>query len=258
MSWISEQVGLFFKHKFYLGTRGAWNLQWDIMRNRPWRVPGFKHPIHLDATNQADVQTFNDVVLKQSYSNIIHPKKDVKRIVDLGANIGLSLIVFLHEFPHAEIGALEPDAGNFKWLEKNIKPYQNEGRKITLKNQPVYSESKNVYLTDPGHGTHGFRISEKKEEGIIAEMKSLTMLAIFEQMGWEKVDLVKVDIEGAEKELFETNTDWIGRVKHLEVETHDRFQPGSTKAVFKALEGFEYSVKLKNENMVIHLNPLQE
>jgi hypothetical protein len=120
MSWFSEQIGLYFKHKFYPGTRGAWRLQWDIMKKRPWRVPGFTHPIYLDANNQADVQTFNDVVLKQSYSNIIHPKNDVKRIIDLGANIGLSVIVFLHEFPHAEIVALEPDAGNFNWLEKNM------------------------------------------------------------------------------------------------------------------------------------------
>lgn len=154
--------------------------------------------------------------------------------------------------------ALEPDAGNFKLLERNCKPYQNDGRKITLINQPVYSESREVYLIDPGHGTHGFRITEKKEEGVISSMKTLTMHDVLEQMNWDAVDLVKVDIEGAEKELFETNTDWIRRVKHLEVETHDRFQPSSTKAVFKALEGFKYSVKLKNENMVIHLNPLQE
>jgi FkbM family methyltransferase len=94
------------------------------------------------------------------------------------------------------------------------------GRKITLIDQPIYSETTEVFLVDPGHGTHGFCISDKEEGNTLSTMKTLTMDDVLVQMNWDSVDLVKVDIEGAEKELFEMNVGWIAKCKHLEVETH--------------------------------------
>ena len=46
----------------------------------------------------------------------------------------------------------------------------------------------------------------------------------------ESIDILKVDIEGAEKEVFET-CDWIDAINCLMIETHDRFKPGSSAAV---------------------------
>ena len=51
------------------------------------------------------------------------------------------------------------------------------------------------------------------------------------------IDLLKVDIEGAEKEVFGT-CDWIGSVRCLVIELHDRFKPGCREAVSSATRGF--------------------
>ena len=48
--------------------------------------------------------------------------------------------------------------------------------------------------------------------------------------GIEFIDILKLDIEGAELEVFETSESWIGKVGMLAVETHDRFRPGCSKA----------------------------
>jgi hypothetical protein len=56
-------------------------------------------------------------------------------------------------------------------------------------------------------------------------------------MQLSSIDLLKIDIEGAEKEVFEV-CDWMGDVHSLMIELHDRFKPGCSEAVAPAVEGF--------------------
>jgi len=51
------------------------------------------------------------------------------------------------------------------------------------------------------------------------------------------VDLLKIDIEGAEKEVFE-GCDWMDDIRCLMIELHDRFKPGSSETVNLAAQRF--------------------
>jgi hypothetical protein len=51
------------------------------------------------------------------------------------------------------------------------------------------------------------------------------------------IDLLKVDIEGAEKEAFET-CDWIRDVRCLMIELHDGFKPGCSEVVGSVMQEF--------------------
>jgi hypothetical protein len=53
--------------------------------------------------------------------------------------------------------------------------------------------------------------------------------------GGETVGLVKIDIEGAELDVFSADTTWLHRVDALAVELHDRYRPGCTAAVETAV-----------------------
>ena len=52
-----------------------------------------------------------------------------------------------------------------------------------------------------------------------------------------------MDIEGAEKEVFENASSWISRVGVVEVEMHDRLKPGCSQAVYGATKGFDHEFR---------------
>lgn len=61
------------------------------------------------------------------------------------------------------------------------------------------------------------------------ELVSIGVEGILEEYGLERIDLRKIDIEGAEVEVFTADvTRWIDRLGMLAVEVDDRYPPGST------------------------------
>lgn len=68
--------------------------------------------------------------------------------------------------------------------------------------------------------------------------------------GFETVDILKVDIEGAEFELFSSAVqDCLHRVGLIIVETHDRFRPGSEAAVRRAVQPLFRELPRRGENL---------
>ena len=53
------------------------------------------------------------------------------------------------------------------------------------------------------------------------------------------IDLLKIDIEGAEREVFEDTSAWIGRVRSLIVELHEHFKPGCERSFRAGSAGFD-------------------
>ena len=85
-------------------------------------------------------------------------------------------------------------------------------------------------------------------------MTALTILEILDIEGWNTVDLLKIDIEGAEKELFEhpSHRDWLGRFRILVVKLHDWLKPRCSMAFFRTIASLEEVEKsLSGENMII-------
>jgi hypothetical protein len=74
---------------------------------------------------------------------------------------------------------------------------------------------------------------------VAQETRGITVPALLDAYGIVHVDIFKIDIEGAEKELFEHCEAWIGRVDALIVELHDRMKPGCSDSFNTAALGFE-------------------
>ena len=60
--------------------------------------------------------------------------------------------------------------------------------------------------------------------------RALTLATLMREVGIETVDILKVDIEGAECDIF-SKCDWMDKVKLLAIELHDRARPGCSDAV---------------------------
>jgi len=72
-----------------------------------------------------------------------------------------------------------------------------------------------------------------------------------ERFQLEEIDLLKIDIEGAEKELFSTNYEsWLPKTKVLYIELHDRYRKGTATSFFKAICQYDFSIFLGRENLI--------
>lgn len=184
------------------------------------RVPGVAHPLYLRA-GTSDLYMFEEVFLQGEYA--IQQKLDPKLILDVGANVGFASVWFANRYPEAKIIAVEPDASNVEVLRRNVAPYPN----VQVVEGAVWWENTTVALDDRGDKS-GIQVRAGKGGGVRA-------LTIPELAGTQKIDILKLDVEGAEKELFEHDPAWLANVGVLMIELHDRFKPGCSKALYSAL-----------------------
>lgn len=151
-------------------------------------------------------------------------------IVDGGANIGSASIFFGLRYPSAMIVAFEPEPHNYALLTRNVAPYRAVPVPCALASAPGL-----VDVVDPGEGNCGFRTSAIRAASTTSAVNCVTIEEIFAAHGENCFPfIVKIDIEGAEANLFSTNLSWIERTPLLVVELHDWMLPrgGSAKPFF--------------------------
>ena len=153
-----------------------------------------------------------------------------RRIIDGGANIGCASVYFSLRFPEAKIVAIEPEKNNFELLNKNIAPYKN----IQSLQAGIWDKDETLSLTNPEGGAAEFMFEHNSS--VENNINGMTIPSIMNSQNWDDVDILKLDIEGAEKEVFAANDlSWLKKVKLLIIELHDRYKEGCTKTVFEAL-----------------------
>ncbi len=183
------------------------------------RIPGVPHALHLRA-GTSDLYMFEEVFLQGEYA--IRQQLDPKLILDVGANVGLASVWFANRYPNAQVIAVEPDASNLAVLRRNVEPYPN----VRVIEGAVWYESATVALDDQGDKS-GIRV--RAGDGGVRGM------TVEQIAGTAAIDILKLDVEGAEKELFEHDPTWLANVGVLMIELHDRFKPGCSKALYSAL-----------------------
>ena len=146
---------------------------------------------------------------------------EVRTIVDVGANIGTTSVVLLNEYPEALIVALEPDPGNFAVLQKNLAPYGN--RAMTLRCALWYRREE--LAIDRGHfrdgGAWSFQV-RPTNGGDTAEVEGVTLADIMQRYGLKTIDILKIDIEGAERYVFEASVSaFLPKIGRIAIELHD-------------------------------------
>jgi len=131
-------------------------------------------------------------------------------IVDCGAKIGLSALYFAKNWPSAHVVAAEPDPGNFELLRRNVAAHTNI--------QPVFAAvGGEDGRTERVPGDAPDAITGLSIESLIAMPPPPQVYQPF---------LIKIDIEGAEKDLFSCSRDWIDKFPILIIELHDWMLPG--------------------------------
>lgn len=172
--------------------------------------------IHL-RSHTTDISVLAEVVVSDGYSALSRVGAQPDTILDLGANTGIVARWLLHRFPHARLLAVEPDSGNAEMLRRNLENVKNRTSIVTA----AAGARNRVVGLETESGEHGFRIVERAdgESGIDV----LTVPELLETAGFERADLLKCDIEGAEDEVFGSCEGWIKRIGSLVVECHQPY-----------------------------------
>lgn len=171
----------------------------------------------------------------------------VNFILDAGANIGDETVRFRFFHPNATIVALEPAADNFRLLKKNIL----DDPKISPLQKGLWSRE--CYLkVIPGTTNEGFKVVEVNEPDQGYDVLATSVDSIMKQFGVSEIDILKLDIEGAEYQVFSENCEsWIKNVKVFIFECPDNDYPGTTSKIFQVLGNLKFSCYIQGENLVL-------
>jgi len=173
-------------------------------------------------------------------------------VVDAGANIGASTVYFAIKIPGASVVAIEPAASNVGVLRQNV-----DGLDVEVICAAISSHAGASKIIAPGLGHWGMRTEAAPQGG--GDVANIT---IPELLGSREAGLfpflIKIDIEGAKKEVFSANTEWIPRTAVIMVELHDRLLPnqGTALPFLQAVQQCDRDFILSGETVVSIANSL--
>jgi FkbM family methyltransferase len=172
------------------------------------------------------------------------------RILDLGGNIGLATLWFAWSFPGAQICAVEPIPDNLSVLKRNIELNGATATVVEAAVGPADGKARFALSLDPTQHS----ASAAGSTGRTVEVDVLSVPSLMALMGWEDVDLLKIDIEGGEKEVLGGRPSWLRKVRCIIGEGH--FGVGYTIDVCRRdLEpmGFRVEQVAKSDGAMIFL-----
>ncbi len=231
-------------------VRGPLALLKIHLGRRPFalQMPSHRAAVHLRPVPSSDGTVFRTVMVQEEYRlPSWFPVPRPRVIVDAGANIGLSTVYFAHRYPEARVVAIEPAGENCALLRKNTLAYPN----VEVLQAGLWNRDTGLRIVNPTGHDFSFRV-EEVAAGIPDTIPARCLETILSERGWAHIDILKMDIEGAEREVIGgLPPGWLSRVSLLVIELHDRYAPGASSALYRALAPFRISTAQRGESLFI-------
>lgn len=209
----------------------AWTVPLDdlVLRDGAYRfhypVEGRRVELAL-RTGSSDVDVFMQVIVDEEYGQVAQMLPEGPgplRIIDAGANIGLTTLYLKCAHPDAHVVALEPESGNFEELSRCVA--RNALENVTPLHEGLWVEDGHLVEDRGFRDGRDWSFALREAAGATGTPVPVTSLrTLLTRMRWEVADLLKVDIEGGEAALIrdpaflETVRD---RVRTLCMEVHE-------------------------------------
>ena len=163
-----------------------------------------------------DLFVFYEVLMDHSYYLPIYWLKNINTVVDLGSHIGFTTF-YLSQFAHnTKFYCVEPNENNLKLLKCNLASIND---KVSIINGAIYHKSGEKYFNNNLRSWEG-SISDNESS---VKVRCYTVSEIFNMYKLSDIDILKVDVEGAEKYLFKSDNDWLYKVKIILIELHSDY-----------------------------------
>lgn len=243
-----------------LKLRGYWTLFtyktvlkpfWFLMSDLGFKIKkqlvkiylkSYQHPVEF-RHNTSDITVFSQVLVDGQYS-CVADLEDPKLIIDCGANVGYSTLYFLNKYPNAHVIAVEPDLENFKLCEKNLTPY---AERVSLVRSGIWSHPTGLIIfQEKSEERNEWGIQVKEVQGTQKpDIHATDIYSLLKSSKFTSIDLLKIDIEGAEAIIFSQNYEnWLRQVKNIVIELHN---DDCKNKFFKAMSNYNYDLSESGE-----------
>ena len=183
-------------------------------------VRGVTHPLWC-RPRTSDRWAFAQIFVQRQYA-ALPAALDPRLIVDCGANVGYASVYFLTRFPQAHVIAVEPDPDNVALLRQNLAPY---GARVQIIQGAIWSHATGLIVERAHEGEHAqwgtwVRPSLPHET---PDLWAIDLASLLAESGYAAIDLLKMDIEGAETAIFaHDGRGWLDKVAVIEIELHSQ------------------------------------
>ena len=208
----------------------------------------------------SDFAVFRQCLLQDGYGNFVRlarrvlAGRSVRFVIDGGANIGLASLVFARAFPGAAIWAFEPDRGNYDACCENQR--LNHLDSVTTNRRALWGSPADLSV-ERGVFRDGRAWSTRVVSGsgprAADRVGGVDLASLLRESGRQEIDVVKLDVEGAEEEIFSPDANpraWLDKTRLLAVEVHreeflDTILPLLSAAGFLAFSDGELTVAVR-------------
>jgi FkbM family methyltransferase len=201
------------------------------------KPPDVCHAVAVRMFPSSDDFVFDQLFIRHEYGPVCDQLQDAKFILDLGANVGYASAIFASRYPSARILAVEPDPGNYRLCVQNLEPYGNRVKTLlgaVWANRSRLALARGTYCDGREWATQVVETQDSNN----AEVEAWDVSSLLDMAQQKEADLLKIDIEGSEAEVFASNTaTWLPRVRNICIELHDQ---RCREIFFRALRGFHY------------------
>jgi FkbM family methyltransferase len=221
---VHQGLGRFFELVREIGLAGAVGYALKARTYAVLQCLGFdpkrKHILVRTKDVRYPLYVFEQIFVKKEYS----PLDDIKSpkvIVDCGAYVGYSTAYFLNKFSDVHVIAVEADRDNFLLNQKNLSHY---GNRVTLLHSAIWHRNGGLMVVRGKYRDGQEWATQVREcvEGETADVSATDLLSLMDNAGLSEVDLLKIDIEGAERVIFSHGCEqWLDRVRNIAIELHD-------------------------------------
>ena len=219
MTEIGQQIAYQRKLTRLLGWRDAVRfrasalaarLGWHTRNSIRLHPPTLLHPVELRLAS-TDAEVYGQVATDEEYAAVAD--RAALTIVDCGANVGLTSAYLLTRLPAAHVIAIEPFAANAEMCRRNLAPYGNRAKVIQA---AVWNRCTRLALDYTDGNDWGVKVRQSRP-GEVGEIEAIDLPSL----GLERIDILKIDIEGSEADLFsETVEAWLPTVSNIAIELH--------------------------------------
>lgn len=259
-----------------LGLGSGSRALWSFYRRRllpagrpdpqPFPIPGGGSRTVWLRPGTADWHTYEQIFIRRDYDLqglsqrdrvLIQYRKLLSTgrrpiIIDGGAHIGLATCWFKQVFPEATICSIEPDHGNFDLLKRNVAGVAD----VIAIRAGLWDRQATLSIRDAAAETWSFELQEDVAD-VANSTTAITVPEVLAHVSDGTCFIAKIDIEGGERQLFRSNTEWLDTVPLVIIELHDwKFSWGATAAPFFAAAARQKrDYVFRGENLFCFLHP---
>ena len=211
----------------------------DVTSTQQASLAGLDFVVPAGPAGQAAVEAAVPIVLHDEY--VLKPISRAghwpQYVVDVGANCGVFTLRAAQFWPDARFLAFEPDPENADCLDVNLchrlvdaRVYRaaavgvNQPDSLVLRRYPQRTTGNHLLAEDavgqPGFGPEANPSRPHQDITVPTVRVSQTL----NEAEWPRVDLLKLDCEGAELAVLEdlSTTGWLDKTRWIRLEWHDR------------------------------------